>query len=337
MISSLFIRTCMSLLLSIGLLSTAYAQTIPTLPTLPNSDSITLTSDTSTPHPLQDINLSIESYSFDLTQSNITWYVNGKSVSSGIGDISYGTTMGPLGTSLDIKVIASTPNGPVSAQQTFSASTVDILWQARSYTPLFYKGKALLPNSGDVTLVAIPQFSANGLKAGSQNYSYKWEKDGQVLGDVSGYGDDSITIQGSILVRPFTITVTVTASDGTSGTASTFISNQLPKVVLYEDNPLYGTLYNNALTSSYSLTNQEVHLRAVPYFFSTTAFHTVSPLQFTWTISNGAPVTKSDENIVLRQPEGTSGGQSGVAVSVQNPNRILQSDTANTTILFSTN
>ncbi len=75
---------------------------------------------------------------------------------------------------------------------------LDIIWQANSYVPPFYEGKALFPPVGTVSFVAMPGFiDSNGNPVNPKKLIYTWSQDTTVLGDKSGYGKNVLTVQGT--------------------------------------------------------------------------------------------------------------------------------------------
>src|SRR3989344_2819964 len=84
------------------------------------------------------------------------------------------------------------------------AQSVDILWQGEVYTPPFYQGKTFWSKQSRIPLVAIPQSLGN-----PANLTYKWTKNGTVLGNVNGVGKNSIYFVDSILSKGKTIEVEI--------------------------------------------------------------------------------------------------------------------------------
>jgi hypothetical protein len=223
------------------------------------------------PEPETVVILKIESYSFDLNSSNVVWYVRGKEVAKGIGLKKISFLNGKIGEDTTISIKVTTNSGGV-VEKTFSvnSSTVDIIYEADTYTPPFFKGKPLFSIQSAITFIAIPHLFSYGKELEPEKLIYKWYKDGEIIDDLSGYGKNSIKLNSSILGR--SIQMEVEASDPQSGnTAVGFVEvNPIsPYVIFYEKDPLYGILFNKALGTEGTLTKKEVGLVAIPYFFST--------------------------------------------------------------------
>ncbi len=299
-------------------------------------DSTNLTASDSTPRPFESETLTLTSYSTDLTRAAITWTINGKKVASGIDDTTYTMTMGDIGSVANINVSVVGYDGTtVDQTMILKPATVTMLWQANSYTPPFYKGKALLPNQGDVTIVAIPQFDTAGLSVTNpKDFIYTWDKGDMLIQGASGYGRDSVTIPGELVQSSFTINVVVSTIDGTSvGSGSIDIDYGQPKLTLYKYSPLYGTLYNQALQSSYTLTDSDLTVEAVPYYFSTPYPHSMSPLSFSWQV-NGTQASAQAGNSLTVKPPANVSGQSILSVSASNADKLLQLSTASVNVNF---
>jgi hypothetical protein len=298
-----------------------------------SDDTLSLSANPPYPQPKQAITVHVQSLKMDLDRSTITWYVNGQKTKQGIGMTSMETTANTAGSPLIIAVEAENAAGRRALKSlTINSASVDILWEAQSYTPPFYKGKALLPYQGTFVVTAMPNLVEKGIKLSSKNLVYTWAANGEPLKGSSGYGKDSATLTAGILLQPLQITVEVTSLSGkTTATGSTIIEARAPELVLYEDSPLYGPLYHRAFGSTLSLKNKEIWLRATPYYFSTPRFNP-TVLSYNWNINNNAAADTKD-TIILRQP-GTVSGKSVVTVKTNVNDRPLQASTKTTEITF---
>ncbi|MEX2013877.1 MAG: hypothetical protein WD896_00800, partial [Parcubacteria group bacterium] len=146
------------------------------------------------------------------------------------------------------------------------AQEVDILWQAETYTPPFYKGKSLWSNESKITLLAIPSGAGTGNPA---NLTYRWTKNGTVLGNINGVGKNTIAFTDSIISRPQTIQVDIiSAEQGKIASASLTLASSPPSLAIYENNPLYGFMFHKEVGGVYELQGEEVTFTAFPFFFS---------------------------------------------------------------------
>lgn len=208
-----------------------------------------------------------------------------------------------------------------------NAQTVDLLWQGDSYTPPFYKGRALWSKQSRITLVAIPHGLGN-----PANLNYKWTKTGTVLGNINGVGKNTMSFTDSILSRPQVIRVDIVDSDKKIlATASTAIAPLSPSLVIYENNPLYGFMFNKEMSGVYDLKNKEVTFSAFPFFFS--AYDRIDPvLSYEWRTNAGG--VERANSVTYRVPEGNVSGSSVVRVKTANGDKITQSANRNFSIKF---
>ena len=266
----------------------------------------------------------LESYSTALDRATISYIVNGKVVSKGSGLTDFTTNAGPIGSTSKITVRILTANGQtVERTVTIAPADIDLIWQASSYVPPFYQGKALYPHQGLITFTAIPNTSAGKNVAKSLgSYIYTWKKDGDVLGDFSGYGKNTFTLRGSIISRAFTMEVEVSTASGVSiGRATATVKPQSPKIAFYENSPLLGVLYNENL-KDIKMQGKELSLSAVPYFFNTGG--EPANLQYKWTMNGKIIPTQNDPSILTVRNDTGSDGNSTIGLQVSNTLKALQ-------------
>lgn len=274
------------------------------------------------PQPNQNVTATLSSYSYDLNGATITWYINGKEQARGKAIKSLTFTTGALGTGTIIKATIFVDGATQVKTLTVNPADITLLWQAHTYTPPFYKGKALNSYQSVLTYVAIPQMYKNGQVVNPKNLVYTWSKNGTVLGDNSGLGQQTLTLAGDVILRPVTIAVEVSDTAGTLSTKRSIeVSPESPLVLFYENSPDLGIMFNESLSNVKSLLTPEINLTAVPLFFSASIKQS-SALSFTWTM-NGATMGVSDANAVFRLPQNTS-GQASVSVAVRNQTKFLQ-------------
>jgi hypothetical protein len=279
----------------------------------------------------------LQSYSTPLDQATISWIVGGKVISKGYGLADFSVNAGRIGSKSTVTAkIVTTTGALVTKVITIQPADIDLLWRASSYTPPFYQGKALYPHQGLITFIAVPNVSADKSVAKTiGSYIYTWKKDGDVLGDFSGYGKNTFSLRGTIISRPFTMEVNVSSTDGTPlGSASVTIDPQSPQIALYENDPLLGVLYNKNL-SNFTMQNNELSVTATPFYFNTGS-EPVS-LQYKWTMNGKSISSQSDPStLTLRNTTG-SGGSSTIGLQISNTLKTLQSASDSMTVTFGQN
>lgn len=205
-------------------------------------------------------------------------------------------------------------------------TNITLVWEASSYVPPFYKGKALMPDGGDARVVA---FLPPGVQATS-DMSYSWRVDGVVDGSNSGVGRSAYTIKSEIFGGSSLIVVEVSNTNGLIGTGALRIPLVEPLVLVYADAPLGGVLFN---IENPRLTGEEVAVETYPLFFTTSARSDID-MTYMWRV-NGLPVQNPFGNsgrLVLRSEEAV--GTTTVGISVTNADRMLENASGETILFF---
>lgn len=220
---------------------------------------------------------------------------------------------------ITISVCALLPT--VTAGQNINQGTifippgVDLVWEAASYTPPLYKGKALYPDGGTVRIVAIPesQFENSG------SLYYTWRVDGRVEGSRSGIGQNVFVFSPSLLGGSALIAVDIrNTQDGkilAGGVLRLPITDTL--VHVYRNDPILGIRFERAVQHSVLLVENEVILEAYPYFFSSEDRGAVVPR---WHL-NGRTISETS-SVVFRK--GESSGESAIRISLDHPAKLFQ-------------
>jgi len=323
--------TSFSLLLSP--FSVSHAQSIPS-----EASGITLSASTDNPVPNQAVTITAVSYTFDINSATVTWSISGKQIQKGIGLVTYQAVSPALGKKTTVDVNAVTPDGSKYSNSIILGSgSIDMIVETDGYTPPFFKGKTPLVFQNTVTVIAIPHLAdSSGKEYDPANLIYNWKKDdGTVLNDQSGYGKQSISLKGNIVPRPYYLIVTAGSRDG-SAQAQTLIqiSPTSPYIVFYNNDSLYGPLFNNAISNSLHIGSQKeanIFASLFGFNFSTSI---ANDLGLTWMINNFEhSELASSQSVNLRAPDGAS-GSSQVELSVRGVNNILQSADSSFTVNF---
>ncbi|MBI4086885.1 hypothetical protein HY416_02800 [Candidatus Kaiserbacteria bacterium] len=302
----------------------------PTQAQLLSTGATTLTLTPSFPQPGREFKVRIDAYSYDMTRSRILWSIDGAVKSEYEGEREISLPAPALGVPLSVAVSVTEPSGGVhTAKKTIVPSALDVVVESDTRVPSFYKGRALPSPGSRVRLVAMPSlFSSNGTPAGAGNLLYTWRINKQVA--KSGIGQRALATtmpnSGSLLVE-----VTAETTDGSARhTSATEIAATSPHNLFYEDNPLYG-LSHNALPKDFTLLEDEITVRAEPYFVSPDIFRNA---RHEWTIGN-APVQNPNadpQTLTLRKTGET--GSAEVGFSIRNLSSLLQAAAGTFTVHF---
>jgi hypothetical protein len=280
-----------------------YAQTVAGV------DPLTVTISPSYPAPYTNVLVTPGSTLIDLSSTNITFSVNGKVVQKSSGAEPFTVTVGGAGQTTSITVTASIDGKIYSKNVAIHPADVALIEEPVSTTHPFYKGGALLASQGRVRLIAVADFrTASGASIVSQNLVYTWRNGDQILESSSGIGKSVLSATAPDRYRDTTITVTVATQDQSIvGEASAVLSPIDPFVRVYQNDPLLGPLFNQALSDNFTITDSERTFRAVPYFFS--EFPTLS-----WQV-NGTN-SQSGQDITVR-PTGSGVGSALLAIAAK--------------------
>ena len=279
------------------------------------------------PGPFDTVYASLSSLTYNLDIASITWTLNGKLVLQGVGKKLYHFPVGDVGVVSTLIVRIEPLNAPAIIKTlVLTPQGMDILWQAKdTVVPPLYRGKALPAKESTITFVAIP-----GLKDGQGNLTsqsnllYVW-KHGTDENTSTGYGQDSFDVKMNYLDTEARVSVNASTRDGgLRGENSLTVTPYEPKIVWYESNPLYGPLYNKAISDNYSLSGTDMTLIAEPYFLSPKSVYS-HQLKYTWTLNDTTVNTPTNPvNLSLHRSD-KSQGTAVISVAIENVNKLFQS------------
>lgn len=271
------------------------------------------------PGPNTSVSASVISYSFDINRSFITWIVNGQTKLKGTGEKSFSFQTGNMGTRTDVSVSITMESGiQLRKNFSFKNADVDILWEALTHTPSWYKGKALPSSESLIKITAVPHFSGS---VSPSKLIYNWSVDFKNKPDISGLGKRSFVLRSSGVFNENKINVTVSNYDKNI-TAEKNISIAIgqPKIIFYEENPLEGTRFNQALQKDFQMNGDAINIRAEPYFFSKI---NLEKLLYEWTM-NGQKILPETFSNILSLARGEQLGASAIGLKISNPINIMQ-------------
>ena len=292
------------------------------------------------PRPNQIVTINIDSFSIDLNRADsITWLVNNEVVSRGAGVKQMQFEAGKLGSRSVIDVVVrGTDIGTVTESITIAPTEVDLLWEAKTYTPPFYSGKALPSSDAEITITAIPQFvNSNGNKLKSSELIFTWKRDGKVLGKDSGRGRDTIEITGPRIFNSTLIQVKVSSLGGTlHGKGFAQIFTVQPKIIFYKNDIILGMRYEKGIKDTLTLSEEEVNITAHPYFFSGNR-RVSSDFDYNWNVDGSSvPSSPDDESSIVLRQIGEGEGSAVVTLSIQSIDKILQVARESFSVIFGT-
>ena len=285
------------------------------------------------PRPNEAVFINLTLYTDDLNSADISWYKDDKLVLSGKGKVNYSFMAGNVGKETKIEIKIKLLSGTsFSKLFVLNPASIDLVWEANSYVPPFYKGKALHSRQGNLKIVAMPEFVKNGKRVAPENLIYEWSNGVDVYQSQNGYGKSVLILNGSILGQTDKIEVLVT-DPVNNLVAESFldVSPSDPEIVFYQNDPYYGHIFDTALTGSFDLKTDEVQILVAPYFFTK---EREGLLKYEWRL-NGTAISNlfGSRTAIFRKPENQT-GSSNISLRMENTNRILQQADGNLNMNF---
>jgi hypothetical protein len=287
----------------------------------------------SSPSPGEKVIVTIEGSGINFDTALLTWSVNGQNIKSGYGAKEISFVVGQIGSNSVVRLKIVADGKTYDRSITIVPGDIDLLWQGNSYIPPFYKGRSLWVMQGEFIVTAIPHgVSSNGLEYDPKSLVYKWFTDDVAYADKSGYGKNSYSFIESGLALPKEIGVEVYKDDNLIGRKYITVSPNVPLVLVYENNPLQGFLFNSEVSNNYILNKSELTLGAFPYYFTADTKDDYG-LSYKWQ-SSGSRVSQGTSQKTFRIPEGVS-GKSLIYTEINNKEKIGQGANKDFLVQFS--
>ncbi len=298
--------------------------------------SVAITFSPESPGPGETVHLTLKATGIDLSASDIEWTAGGKVIVRGIGRTGTDVQTGILGSETSVHVDVGAPDGNIfSANATIAPAQIDLLMSADSYTPAFYRGRALPSAGSNIVVQATPRFQRGQTLIANADINFTWKRNGEVLANLSGRGKSSAVIPVLHMFGADTIEVSATSADGSrSGSARLSVPLVEPALELYQDHPLYGILYNRALPASARISESEMGFAAVPFFASVRSPNDTG-LSYSWRV-NDAPIAaaaSSPSSITINAENST--GVAHVEVEVTHRSNVYMDASGDWTLTLS--
>jgi len=307
----------------------AMAQTLP--------DPVQYVVAPETPGPNSPVSIEIGGVGNFLGNATITWKKDGAVVLQGTGEVKYNFTTNGIGKTTTIDIVIQSPTqGTITKEFVFNPSAVNLVWEADTTVPPFYKGKALYSAGSPLKVVALPVVLIGGNRIAASALSYQWSVDDQLQASASGLGRSSLSFVGDQLNQSEDVSVDVYYGAAKVASGEVVVPATAPELVLYQHDALRGLILDTAFPPTISLLGKEITVQAVPFYFSRT--DSVSgQLQYAWQL-NGQDTTGPDAQngmLTLRQT-GSGAGAAQISVSLQNndSDTFIQNASAALNLLF---
>jgi hypothetical protein len=294
------------------------------------------------PTPNTDVTARITSYQFDVNRSTVVWELDGEIIENGLGKSTARFTTPDLGKNGTLNIYITTENGEKASETIpLSGNDIDILWEAITYTPYWYKGKALPVSQSQIKVTAIPYLFSNGGKLSSSNLIYEWFLNNKKDARSSGAEKNLFVFRldnfdnYSVGVRVSNANQTVVFEKYISLSAN----EAEPKIIFYKDTILEGPLYGIALKDEVNLTSNEIGIYAEPFFFSDKNFAGLpyiwktdedkgdfnQGILYNWQMNGKEIIPTENPNTVDLRISGESSGFADIILNIRNMTNVMQS------------
>ncbi|MEK7607901.1 MAG: hypothetical protein AAB484_03215 [Patescibacteria group bacterium] len=259
------------------------------------------------PAPNEQIFAKTISYQFDIDRSNITWTLNGEIIAKGVGKKDASFLAPDFGKESRLVVSIITDKGiSISKTLSFVGNDIDLLWEAETSVPAWYKSKALPAFKSLVKITAIPHLFSGGAEITPSGLVYEWSVNYEKIPDASGANKNSFAFQINDHEKiPIGLRV---SNKNKSANLEKYMDvstdRTRPKIIFYGDNPLEGPDFGNALEVETNLSSKEMAIRAEPYFFANPP---VGGLSYSWTMNDQEINPDAFPNVLSLRTSGEPG------------------------------
>lgn len=272
---------------------------VPDLSQVPNGSQLisllTIASSPSSPSPNEQTTITAKTPTFDPNTAHFTWTVDGKKRDdlSGFGKNKFTITAGDAGSKMRVSVHVLSPKGQtLTSAYTMYVTDLTMTWIAQTYTPKWYKGKALPTSGSPLKIVAAPTIIIDGVTIPPEKLIYRWSVNGQKK--LSGIGQQTFTT-----VAPGkpdqTLMYTVSIEDGgkrIKKEGRLGLTVVIPKAVIYQTLPLGGVEPRQAMRYASLAPGKSMDVQMEPFFYPIASRRDIP---FEWTVS-GDKVPGTAEN-----------------------------------------
>lgn len=275
------------------------------------------------PRPGDTVTIELKSSGINLNAANIEWKHNNTTILNGQGETFLSDfVLNQGGLREEIVVVVKKSGGGIIEQIiSIHPSNVDIIYEVDTYIPPFYEGKPEYAHNSMVKFIAIPSvLDENGRQMGTDEFVYKWYVDNQIVQESQRVGKNYFYYKDDFSGRDMDVSVNVKSIDNEFNTLQGISVSPIdPEIVLYEDNPKYGVLFNRAFSNRVETSQKEISIKAAPYFFSNN-----SDIDFVWALNN-RELLDFNRSIVTFRSDTDNSLASNLSVTINNNDEIAQS------------
>lgn len=312
-------------ILKIFLVSFAFTA-VPFLSNAQTPNSLILEVSPEFPEAQEEYTVKLNSY--NVQRSSIAWLVDGVENISARNSSSLTLQAGNVDTTTRIIAkVTQTDGSVIEGNRTIAPNRVDLVVDADTVVPPFYKGRQL-PSSGSTISATALVFTKDKLPMSSYSYVWKINNVIQNGGPIRGKNTFSFTPS---FEKEVLLSVDVLASNGrTIAREAQLIPMVKPELFFYEKNPLRGLSFT-ALADPYLFVGEEATVRAEGYFMSRDLLG--SNVLREWKINGRSASGGEEPEEITIQKEGNS-GSAKLGFHVRNLAQLLQGVQKTITLKF---
>ncbi len=274
---------------------------VPEIPLPTIVEPLSLTARPGSPAPGQKVTVTADTPTADPLFTTFTWSVNGavQRDASGRGKNTITVTAPQtVGGTMRVSATATFGDGKSSsASLTLRVSDLVIAWIAETYTPRWYRGKALPTPQSIVRFVALPNFVIDGQRLSPENLVYRWNLDDE--GTVSeGRGAQIFRLKISdVLGNTHNVRVTIEDSQKRiRKVGDAFITIMSPEAAVYASSPLGGIEPRRALATLATNERGTLDFQIEPFYYPVASRRA---LTYQWNIASAAPQGTAEKPEIL--------------------------------------
>lgn len=290
------------------------------------------------PSPGENVTVKLDAYSVDFDTALVTWKVNGEVVQQSYSEKTYIFKAGPAGTKYTVSVSVKDGEGrTVFKEASVVVSDINIVWEGRTYTPPFYKGRALYSPGAEIAIQVLPTITkSNGTLYATDELSYAWFVNDSNVASERGKGKHSVVLLGTNPQQPLKIYLEIKDPAGKVRASRKFvIPTSQPTLMLYESSPYVGVRYDVAIGTILSVYNtgdeaSNMSIVAEPYFMSA-GRRDDATLEYDWRIGDSK---KDSAGTLTLGSEGSGTGSTNLSVTIDSRDYWLQSVRKDITVQY---
>jgi hypothetical protein len=249
---------------------------------------LTLRVSPSFPAPNAQATVRLEDYSVNAVGAEVFWFVDGVEQTAAKNERSITVTTGAVGKEIMVRAILRRQDGTdIATSLMVTPTVVDLVLEADTYVPSFYKGRSLPTRNSTLSAVALVH---DGKSLADSAYTYRWTLGEDVLFAGPVRGKSRVSFEMPLYSKDLVVEV-LNESGNTVGRRSMNIEAVQPELHFYEWSPLRG-LYQRELSNPFALIGEETVIHGEPYFIPKTPSRENTDL--TWRIG-GMPVSANAE------------------------------------------